>query len=361
MGEFQKWLKWLWDLVPADKRSAMMLGLIPGFVATIAVQFVIFEVASSQNAVLKAINGSFLLPTLVQAKRLDILDDQNRSRITLSVIDGSPKVVLFDTGENVRAAIELRDNEPSVSLFDNNKVARAFLSVDKNQVSSLVLADEDGKTHVGAQVKRNGSPSVDAIGRNDDIRATISELARQGQGNNGAQGPVVAIFRDNQMVESLPHEFPPLAQPQTGDASPNIDPRSDARLTYPPAHFEREVFQGEPVMGPAVATPPSQLPETSDTSRLQTIFETAQAYDLPIYAPPHLAPTIPNPERQFNIPPSQMRNLEDLQSDLKQSADSTMARAGGSPTSTLSFPASPVISPSTSSPSSRTPTATTTP
>jgi hypothetical protein len=98
------------------------------------------------------------IATVLKAERFEVVDKDGRPRALLGVLGtGEPGLQLYDQDENGRVDLSLKANgRPGLELSDSNaRVRAAFGSteivapdtgqVERRQVSSVMLFDQDGK------------------------------------------------------------------------------------------------------------------------------------------------------------------------------------------------------------------------
>lgn len=68
-------------------------------------------------------------PKVIQARALEVVDENGKPCATLGFMDGNPALFFWDKNGHNRATLGLVNEEPSLVLFDENKKPRASLSL----------------------------------------------------------------------------------------------------------------------------------------------------------------------------------------------------------------------------------------
>lgn len=136
---------------------------------------------------------------VIQARRLEVVDDRGEVRVLLEASGNRPGLILYGADGKVRATLTAgADGVSMLSLADAVGTPRAMLMVFPDG-PSLMLSDTSGKTRAGLGVGGDGVPKLDLLDNSREIRASLS-LNDKGTPslslNDAAGTAILAVFPD---------------------------------------------------------------------------------------------------------------------------------------------------------------------
>lgn len=154
LRRLQRWSIGVTGVLLVIAASALLASAIDGRFGTAAL-------AQSSPAPTKA------AATVMTVNQLLVVDDQQRARAALGVIDGvGPALVLYDESGAGRTMYALDASGPMITMFDKNNKNRLRLNAADAVGPSLILRDANGKprTVIGLANEKPSIQLLDAAG-----------------------------------------------------------------------------------------------------------------------------------------------------------------------------------------------------
>ena len=101
---------------------------------------------------------------------LALKDKDGNTRAHLAMVDGTPRLALFDKAGKTRARLH---GNPGLALFDKDGEARAHLIVFADGSPSLAFFDRAGKVRAMLGTHADGSPGLRLADKDGKTRATL--------------------------------------------------------------------------------------------------------------------------------------------------------------------------------------------
>lgn len=117
---------------------------------------------------------------VIKASEFVLVDVGGKTRATLSMFVGGPRLVLYDENEAFRVGLLVEEEGPRLVLLDNNGEFRVGLEA-REKVASLTLYDKNGKT--GTRLAARGLGLYD---ENEKLRISLLPDV-----------PVMALYDEN--------------------------------------------------------------------------------------------------------------------------------------------------------------------
>jgi hypothetical protein len=122
---------------------------------------------------LGAVPGQPDTQEIVSTKNLQVVDENGDVRVSLSVAEGEPGLILYDENGKTRASIGLglEDGSPGFALLDENGkggVALCFFFGEP----ALILSDKDNMYRGGLSLA-GGDPTLDLVDKDGNYRAWL--------------------------------------------------------------------------------------------------------------------------------------------------------------------------------------------
>jgi hypothetical protein len=134
------------------------------------------------------------LVLLTGAMPLGTPDDVRARRFTLADKDGT-----------VRAALGMVDGSPRLELYEKGGMRRVWVGVDRSGMPAVLLGDDSGRTRASLHVQLEGSPALTLADKEGKLRAVLVLEA------DGAPG-----LRLNDRDENAIWQAPPRSGRATG-------------------------------------------------------------------------------------------------------------------------------------------------
>jgi len=147
-------------------------------------------------------------------KKVTIVDEKGRARITLRVLPDGPFIDLYDQNGKYRMALGVGGNT-GFSVYDQNEKLRMALGVASDGNPAIGLLDQNGKPRIGLDLDPDGSKDLTFYDQDKKKRMTLgmtsdgtptlflidqNEKLRIGLGVNSDGNATIGLFDQNAKI-----------------------------------------------------------------------------------------------------------------------------------------------------------------